>query len=66
MNKMCFLNKYSAKLINCLGLNQLDRTFTLNTLKTGKSYLVGFLFGSAVNDSNWIEFCNQAVFKYEE
>lgn len=49
---------------NCLGLNQLDRTFSTHTLQHGKNYLVRFLFGSAVNDSNWIEFCNQTVLKY--
>ena len=50
---------------NCLGLNQLDKTFTLNTLRSGKQYLARFLFGANPNDTgNWIEFCNQAVFTY--
>lgn len=50
---------------NCLGLNQLDKTFTLSTLKSGKYYLARLLFGANPNDTgNWIEFCNQAVFIY--
>ncbi len=51
---------------NCIGLSQLDKTFTLNTLEPGKNYLARLLFGANVNGENEIGFCNQAVFKYEK
>lgn len=50
---------------NCLGLNQLDRSFTPSRLAHGKQYLARFLFGANPNDTgNWIEACNQAVLDY--